>query len=666
MANSDIHVDAVDGRPVQEKVIGVSPALTNLNDGGVTSWLWEEVFAPSGSVAAFSNSAIAAPTYGPLNVAGTYHLRLSVNGATGPWESDAEVDEIVIAVPPIVGDPIYIPAVGETTQRGTQGWAAELRGMNHTLALLAAARTMQAAYDVSTPPRITIDPAKGPIEYYRLDASPGDVLIIGDDVTANRFQFRSRGHLAQRANLSVAGDTALELISDAGHHADTYLLRLTDSAACAGLYLRTHGHMHLCTSGATADGPHCEIDAAPNYMLFVESLTAVNPTYMLLDPTGALRLLSDLAAPYGLDLNARTPTTGLARFRDGLGSGGDPLDFAVENDGGIVSHSKGANVGLSLDAKASVSFVFFLQDSTGTGRISMEGDGQMLWSGTLGAGEEALKFLPSGLVVDSAILEVSDGLNPGWALYGDGSLFHMPEELIANPAASLIWYHLDLTRMMSVLNGETRRGVFVDGSAVTVNAGGELINFDSQINVNNGIAKCYRAKPADQDATPAYACETLAGNPFYAFDRFCVSDIGLHNWIGAQNLTEADAAPACSITAGNATLYIVVPVHVPHGVTIEALSVHVNAGAAGIQAWLIHTDATDGVNADRQTQVAATNAAVAGGEQDLVQTAIAEVVPKQGAAVQYAYSVVIRSGNAADVFYSGHVKYSYNEILKGD
>ena len=164
VATAQVYVDAVVGRPATVKAIGVSPTLVNHDNTGIASWLWTIVSKPPTSTAVLSSSVNPAPTIGPLDAAGTYLVRLQVNGATGDWHTDAAVDEISIRVPNALG--VVIPAPWETDQGGTDGWADWVSGMNRALELLSGAHfTLQACYTASVPPRVLLDPAQGPVVF---------------------------------------------------------------------------------------------------------------------------------------------------------------------------------------------------------------------------------------------------------------------------------------------------------------------------------------------------------------------------------------------------------------------------------------------------------------------------------------------------------------------
>jgi len=716
MAAAATKVDGVVGRPALVKALGLTPVLSNTNNAGVTAWLWEVVFAPAGTTATLATPTGATSTYGPLDAAGTYHLRLSVNGASGDWQADTEVDEIVVRVRD-VGIGLVIPAVGETVQGGAQGWADEINGLNETLARLAAAVTLQGSYDNSAPPRILVTAALGPVALARAVASPGNVLIIGDDTLSTRVQIPDTGRVSVQGN-AIAGGTVLTLANDVdGAHAG-YLLQALDPAGSRGLTLSCKGALlHYATSGGA----------------------------------------------YGWHSDVRGAGAGLLLIEDGAGSGGDPVDFTVRTSGGIDARSKGTATALDVDGKACVTRLLRVQDSAGgaatgaaidlimsaaTGQVTLRSDaptfgllitseapatglvrfdnsalapnvgrvdvdpygGMKITQSDPGPADPALWITRAGastanllhventtvaayhtvedngqVITQQRLLAATYGflhqyaaapsataalrgyydsvLGYAWALYGSCAVYHVPEGLgTTKGAGTTNWYEMDLATVAIVAAGEVRRGIYIDGTGQAI--AGEQDGIRVDLAANTGTARCYHASVDDQDAIAAYGVSD-AGVAYIGYDHFCIADAGPSTGTWTYNPLSGTGAGA-TLSADAASRFVMFPVHVPPGCTITKVNVHVHTGGAGvINAFFIRYDDTDDVNADQQTQIA-TAVSAGAAEQDVTMSGLAEVVAKQGAAAQPAYYVLVESGNAGDLVYSGSVVYSYTEVLHGD
>lgn len=95
----------VPGRARDDLLLGQPVVLRNANDEGVTTWRWRLLDVPLTSTAALSSSTGPQTQFVP-DVAGTYLVRLEVNGAT-----EGEVQTLVAAVPDADGN--RYPAAGE-------------------------------------------------------------------------------------------------------------------------------------------------------------------------------------------------------------------------------------------------------------------------------------------------------------------------------------------------------------------------------------------------------------------------------------------------------------------------------------------------------------------------------------------------------------------------
>jgi hypothetical protein len=115
-----ITIDAVVG-PALDVTAGATVTLANDNDTGVTTWAWELVSIPDGSLAVLSSASAAAPTV-TLDTEGSYLILLTTN-ATQVSEASNQTVAAVLQV----RSRIRVPATGETTEAAlgppTEGWA---------------------------------------------------------------------------------------------------------------------------------------------------------------------------------------------------------------------------------------------------------------------------------------------------------------------------------------------------------------------------------------------------------------------------------------------------------------------------------------------------------------------------------------------------------------
>jgi len=120
MARALIEINTVVGSN-NDLPIDTLVQLSNSDNGGELTYLWEWVDKPEGSTAAFSDPAIENPTFTP-DVEGTYLIRLTVN-RTLATES---VNKVICGVKQMKSG-MRVPAAGETTEESTsRGWARDL------------------------------------------------------------------------------------------------------------------------------------------------------------------------------------------------------------------------------------------------------------------------------------------------------------------------------------------------------------------------------------------------------------------------------------------------------------------------------------------------------------------------------------------------------------
>jgi len=120
MARALIEINTVAGSN-NDLPIDTLVQLSNSDNGGELTYLWEWIDRPEGSTAAFSDPAIENPTFTP-DVEGTYLIRLTVN-RTLATES---VNKVICGVKQMKSG-MRVPAAGETTEESTsRGWARDL------------------------------------------------------------------------------------------------------------------------------------------------------------------------------------------------------------------------------------------------------------------------------------------------------------------------------------------------------------------------------------------------------------------------------------------------------------------------------------------------------------------------------------------------------------
>lgn len=135
MTQAQIQINTVSGsNPPNGTLVtpGSVIGLNNLGTGGESTWLWEFLDLPPGSLAAFSNATIQSPTF-TADCEGTYLIRVTVNLGIG----GEKIDTAILGVSQIRSR-LRVPAALETTQYGLKGWSqavnASLRLLDRALA----------------------------------------------------------------------------------------------------------------------------------------------------------------------------------------------------------------------------------------------------------------------------------------------------------------------------------------------------------------------------------------------------------------------------------------------------------------------------------------------------------------------------------------------------
>jgi len=127
MATAAIKISGVPGSD-DDLQCGNLITLSNNNDAGVITWLWEVLSNPAGSAIALATPVAATTTCTP-DLEGSYLFKLTVNAAIA-----GEDDDQVVGAVKQVRMRFRIPAPGETDEvSATEGWAA---ARNNDLGLL--------------------------------------------------------------------------------------------------------------------------------------------------------------------------------------------------------------------------------------------------------------------------------------------------------------------------------------------------------------------------------------------------------------------------------------------------------------------------------------------------------------------------------------------------
>lgn len=138
--------------PILNVVYGASVTLSNAINTGVTSWLWQIVDKPTGSVAVLSSTSVPSPSV-TLDKEGTYLFKLTVNGGGPSGTAIASVASLLTG--------IRLPAAYETFEAdSSRGWTpaanaafSSLETSSRTGAILFASAT--AAFAAGTPLKIS-------------------------------------------------------------------------------------------------------------------------------------------------------------------------------------------------------------------------------------------------------------------------------------------------------------------------------------------------------------------------------------------------------------------------------------------------------------------------------------------------------------------------------
>lgn len=124
MPRADIIIDGTNGSnppngtPI---VLGATVSLSNNDLGDESTYLWEFVDKPEGSLSAFDDETSATPTF-VADSEGTFLIRLTVDEG----EATEKRDQVIVGVAQENSE-LRIPAAGETTERSlARGWALDV------------------------------------------------------------------------------------------------------------------------------------------------------------------------------------------------------------------------------------------------------------------------------------------------------------------------------------------------------------------------------------------------------------------------------------------------------------------------------------------------------------------------------------------------------------
>lgn len=128
--------------PILNASQGTVITLSNQNNTGVSSWLWQIADKPTGSVASLSSSSTPTATI-TLDVEGTYLIKLTVNGGESTNTATAAIPTLLTG--------IRLPAAGEKAESDpVRGWTPALNSALQSLESSAHTGTIIACVADST------------------------------------------------------------------------------------------------------------------------------------------------------------------------------------------------------------------------------------------------------------------------------------------------------------------------------------------------------------------------------------------------------------------------------------------------------------------------------------------------------------------------------------
>lgn len=367
MATSNIIIQQSDGNEVSQSrddlVLGVVVTLLNLNNTGVTSWLWQIVDKPDGSTATLSSSTGSTSTFTP-DIEGTYLIKLIINGGQATDQKGAAVKTSNLHY--------RIPAASEEGEFDSiRGWAEAvndaLRKIDDGYMAAAstgvpASRTLTGAFgivgggDLSSNRTFSLATfgTAGTYNQVHVDAygriSSGSFMNltlqnIYDNSTPSTVVLNSNGGLIIQNNSTPIGGSLLSIQDNAG------VVKYLDVTDNGDLSLKTLGgsiivdgsNLAIATfrrSGVTRGNINYVTSPLP-YFNFSSSMTTVGTSVTNLAGTGLF--ITGTASPFTDQNSASLKSTGnYSVYANGSSSG---LQTA---EGSLFSFSDLANGGVQF------------------------------------------------------------------------------------------------------------------------------------------------------------------------------------------------------------------------------------------------------------------------------------------------------------------------------
>lgn len=424
--------------------LGSPVTLTNANDVGATSWLWEIVSSPPGSSASLTFTSTPSTSFTP-DVVGSYLIQLTVNGTA--------VDKRIAAVrTPYLN--IRIPASEESTEfdeaGNTSGWSASIHEAFVTIDSIANLQYLTFPEQSSDPVALAdrghlyVKDDSGDTELFYRDDS-GNVVQITKDGTLDPSSFPGGNTLD--ASYNEGGSGAGRIIG-----ADAGPVEIQVESDNYGLYVQK-----LISTAASADrgniGSWWESNADDQFGII-----------SLLDPRGnSASAITAVVDSVGALMNGTTP---LASGKEvhGVSSyvAGNPSDdvasVSIGHNIDILSPSGGSAIGLYIASTAGL--------TAWDAAIHVAGGPVVLDGGPIRFGEQ---LSDPTAVANKAFLYVKDDGGDTELFYRDdsGNIVQITSDGALNPGSLPGGNTLDAAYDEG--GAGAGRTIIVDSGAVTVN-----------------------------------------------------------------------------------------------------------------------------------------------------------------------------------------------------